>query len=104
MGEKLHEKTEFCFSAFFLQQQLSVSGGLIIILTTGNPSGVWSHVSLTKFHEQSQEDPQRDLERFPDVLVVEGEDRESFPAGVSLVMRVLLSLCCCWASPRLVVS
>lgn len=36
---------------------------------------------LTEFHEQSQKDPQRDLEGLPDVVVVEGEDGENLLAA-----------------------
>lgn len=60
--------------------------------------------SLTKFHQQGQEDPQRDLEGLPDVVVVEGEDGESLfvSGGVTLVMGVLIRHHG-WISPRLVV-
>lgn len=64
-----------------------------------------SYVSLTKFHQQGQEDPQRDLKGLLNFFVMEGEDGESLfmTGGVSLVMRVVL----CrpgWISPRLVAS
>lgn len=62
-------------------------------------------MSLTKFHEQGQEDPQRDLKRLLDVLVVEGEDGESLSVsiGVISVMGVILWRSG-WVSPRLIVS
>lgn len=78
----------------------------MIILAEGNPSVMCgTHVSLTKFHEQSQEDPQRDPEGFTDVVVIEGEDGESLfvNSGVSLMMGVLSCLSG-WIPPRLVVS
>lgn len=52
------------------------------------PSVLWP---LTELHEQGQQDPQRDHEGLPDVLVVEGEDGESLlvSGGVSLVVGVL---------------
>ena len=55
-----------------------------------------SSVPLTEFHEQSQEDPQRDLEGLPDVLVVEGEDGESLLLirGVIPGMEVRLPRLC----------
>lgn len=62
-------------------------------------------MSRTKFHEQGQEDPQRDLKRLPDVVKVEGEDGESLlvMSGVSLMMGVLICHRVCF-SPRLVGS
>lgn len=49
-----------------------------------------SDSSLTEFHEQGQKDPQRDLERLPDVVVVEGEDGESLfmRSRVAMLSRV----------------
>lgn len=61
-------------------------------------------LALTKFHEQGQEDPQRDLEGLPDVLVVEGEDGESLlvSRGVVLVVMGVPLRRSGWTSPRLV--
>lgn len=54
----------------------------------------FDHVSLTKLHQQCQEDPQRDLEGLPDVVVVEGQDRESLfvRSGVSWMVGALVPL------------
>lgn len=51
-------------------------------------------VSLTKLHQQCQEDPQRDLKGLPDVVVVEGQDGESLfvRSGVSWMVGALVPL------------
>lgn len=61
-----------------------------------------SDVPLTKFHEQGEQDPERDLKGLPDVFEVEGQDWESLfvRAGVSFLMGVPL---CPWIFARLVV-
>lgn len=48
--------------------------------------------TLTKFHEQGQEDPQRDLKGRPNMFIVEGEDGESLfmSRGVCLAVGILL--------------
>lgn len=59
-------------------------------------------VSLTELHEQGQEDPQGDLKRLPDVLVLEGEHGERLlvRAGVAPAMGVLLLRHLSRISPR----
>lgn len=54
----------------------------------------FDHVSLTKLHQQCQEDPQRDLKGLPDVVVVEGQDGESLfvRSGVSWMVGGLVPL------------
>lgn len=54
----------------------------------------FDHVSLTKLHQQCQEDPQRDLKGLPDVVVVEGQDGESLfvRSGVSWMVGALVPL------------
>lgn len=51
-----------------------------------------SVVPLTKFHEQSEQDPQGDLKGLPDVIEIELKDGESLfrRTAVSFVMGVLL--------------
>lgn len=51
----------------------------LIIFPAGNIHSFihFDHVSLTKLHQQCQEDPHRDLKGLPDVVVVEGQDGES---------------------------
>lgn len=81
-------------------------------LTNAEGGSIWlfwqqeipSFVLLTKFHEQGQEDPQRDLKGLPDVLVVEGKDWESLfvSSRVSLIMGIPACLSG-WTPPRLVV-
>lgn len=46
-----------------------------------NPSVMMPQALLTKFHQQGQQDPQRDLKGLPDVVIVEGEDGESLFVG-----------------------
>lgn len=55
----------------------------------------FDHVALTELHQQRQQDPQGDLEGLSDMVVVEGEDRESLPVGsggVALVVVVVLPI------------
>lgn len=90
---------------FLITQPLAaVGGGCINKFGCGKPSNKLSRASLTKFHEQGQQDPQRDLEGLPDVVVVEGEDGESLfvSGGVTPVMGVLIRHHG-WISPRPVV-
>lgn len=70
-----------------------------------NPSVMMPQALLTKFHQQGQQDPQRDLKGLPDVVIVEGEDGESLFVGswVSVIVGVLVRRQG-WISPRRVAS
>lgn len=83
----------------------NIGGGSIDHFGCRKSSCNLTQASLTKFHEQGEEDPQRDLKRLPDVVVVDGEDGESLfvRSGVSLMMGVLIWHRG-WTSPRLVGS
>lgn len=71
----------------------------------GLPDAAWG-IWLTQFHEQRQKDPQRDHEGLTDVLVVEGEDGESFPVlrGVPRVIMGIIQAVSGWMPQRLVGS